>query len=1229
MAAGLALALLVASPWWVPWLAKPVAKWLGADLATAQRDGYWRLKVTEVRFEQPGVKIAIDDISLLQPIGWLVERVFPESLTSPGRPAVDAHGCRVEIPDLSSGKPAEMDSTAQALSAALRITRRLSGWVAHARVSGGTVLLLGQTLTIPEAAWARGSLTLRVENDLVPGPLDLQASLRPTDGFDLSLGHEFGSVGIECVEGARGELWQVNGETTLLEGVGQVTAMFAGGWAPDSLSLKTTLARWPEPLAQLPDWLEPLPLAVEITGQGTSFAGSLTASVRLTLPGLGEREVRLRLDAENGPADLNEAGIQRLEVESTGLQIRLLRPVGVLLSPRLGFSTSDFRIESRLDEFVGDSISATGTITGNLSFRPSDGLLPAASLTLTGGNLAVAKYPVGQLALEASLDWPELRLDRFELGDTISSLTATGRVDLATRMLDTLHWEMTGLPAALTNDFLLAKLSARGEITGPLAAPRHRGTLAVEHLRLPGLHPLALDLEWSGERLALSNLIATASATTGELRLQGAVDTELGATPTVRLQLDQLALRRGGQPLLALNDRATVTTRFPPADPEQARLPRIEVSQLELAGDSRRFRLAGAVIWPREGRLEVEAGGLLASDLRDFVAGVPEWIRLDRLALDAGWTNGPVSFDLDSAFRLTPLPGDPLTLDARLSSAGEHLAVEVVEIRRGDEALGAFSGELPLRLEPGAPGPVVRLLPEGRLLARLKAEQDSPLWSELTRWFGVTAVEPSLSVTLTGTGGAPRGHVQFAAREVRSENTIHGVVIPPVEAPKVTATLDDTGKLTAAAEAKLAGQRGTFSATLPLNLAALTNAPAGFGLPDLKPLQARLRLPGWQVAPLAAFAPGFLGPQGELDLDVSVEPGLHLTGRVVLTNLATMPLPPVGVLRQMHATARLNDGGITLETAGVLLGSERLHLAGAWRFGTNGGSGYAFTITGTNLPLARQPDIFLRGDLALKLTGTNLTDAVVSGDVTLRNSLLLRDLQSLVSGNIEAPAARPPFFSISEAPLADWRLNLRVRGEEFLHVVTPVFRGRVSAALQLGGTLREPVALGDVTLPSGTVTFPFGGLKVDSGRVSLSRSNPFVPSLAFQASGMNFGYDVRMDVSGAATAPNVLFSSVPPLSSMQILLMLTSGDIPGDAFSYSSRSRMQQIGMFVGKEFLGKLTGDPENDRLSMRSGEEVTDRGQLTYSIEYRLSPRWALFGQRDRFDSYGAGIKWRVFSK
>lgn len=1212
---------------------------LGTDFASATRDGYWRLKLEQVRLQQPGVDIAIDEVSLLQPVGWLIERVSPGSLTSPERPAIEVLAPQVTLTEApASSEPSRITSTVQALSEGLRIARRISAWIAYGRLSEGAVWLGGQSLNVSEATWAGGSLSARIEHELLGQPMGIRLSLLEEPGFRIEVDHELASANLTLREGFVGgqrplgnrledAWWKGSGQITALQGTGKIEAEFRAyeGSLPQ-LRIDVHGMQWPEDRIPLPHWVHVGGGDVVIRGTGSSVIVGLGAELAVN-PGNGsERTIQTTFV---GSVKLEEASLQSLSATMPGLNIALVQPVSMPLAWPFRGANFTLNLVSDLSD-LSDSLVA-GNVGGELIGTSSGALLPSAGLHLQGSDLAFAGKVFGQFALDASFDWPDLRLDHLELGDPDSALTATGRVDLATRNIRSLHWQLDGLPAAFTNLVNLTKLAASGEISGPLANPHQGGTLEVEALDLPGLYPMAVHAEWSGAGLALTNFLVNASANTGELVVGGAADANLDdPTPGLDLRLEQLGLLRGGQPLLSLSQPSGISIRFPrSAANATTRSPQVGIPHLELAGDTRNLRLTGSVTWPDEGRILAEAAGLQATDPRDFVPNVPDWIRLDRLRLDTGWTNGPAAFDLDASFALAPIPDEPLSLNTTVASAGTNLELRTVQIRRKDEALAELSGELPLSLEPGHPGGLLRLHPEGRLLTRLKADQAGPLWSELTRWFGVTAVGPNLTVTLTGTGGAPRGHVQFAATELRSENAIRGIAIPPIESPKLTATLDDTGKLTASAEAKLAGQRGTLSATLPLNLAALTNAQAKFGLPDLKPLQARLRLPGWRVAPLAAFAPTLLGSQGELDVDLSVQPGLRLDGRIALTNLATQPFPPVGVIRQVHAAARLSNDGITLESAGALLGNERVHVAGDWHFGTNGPPGYAFTVTGTNLPLARQPDVFLRGDVAMQLTGTNLTNAVASGDVTLRNSLLLRDLQSLVSGNIETPAARPPFFSIPTPPLADWRLDLRVRGEEFLHVVTPVFRGRVSAALQLGGTLREPVALGDVTLPSGRVTFPFGGLKVDAGRVSLTRGNPYIPSIAFQASGLNFGYEVRMDVSGPATAPNVLFSSVPPLSSMQILLMLTSGDIPSETFHYSSRSRMQQIGMFVGKEFLGKLTGDPESDRLSMRSGEEVTDRGQLTYSIEYRLSPRWSLFGQRDRFDSYGAGVKWRVFSK
>ena len=51
-------------------------------------------------------------------------------------------------------------------------------------------------------------------------------------------------------------------------------------------------------------------------------------------------------------------------------------------------------------------------------------------------------------------------------------------------------------------------------------------------------------------------------------------------------------------------------------------------------------------------------------------------------------------------------------------------------------------------------------------------------------------------------------------------------------------------------------------------------------------------------------------------------------------------------------------------------------------------------------------------------------------------------------------------------------------------------------------------------------------------------------------------------------------------------------------------------------------------ERLTISSGENVTEGGKETYNVEYKFNNRWSLIGERDEFDDYNAGVKLRVFT-
>jgi translocation and assembly module TamB len=275
-------------------------------------------------------------------------------------------------------------------------------------------------------------------------------------------------------------------------------------------------------------------------------------------------------------------------------------------------------------------------------------------------------------------------------------------------------------------------------------------------------------------------------------------------------------------------------------------------------------------------------------------------------------------------------------------------------------------------------------------------------------------------------------------------------------------------------------------------------------------------------------------------------------------------------------------------------------------------------------------EVLIRGSLNLKLQSEAGSTPRVSGEVLLSDSLLFHDLADLMRLDLNRPERRPPYFSVTQPPLDDWQLDVRVRGEQFLKVISPVFRGEVSTGLQLTGTLREPQAIGEVAVEQGNLLFPFGTLELNRGLVQLTRQNPYRAQLDLHGAGLNFGYQIRVEISGTADKPQLLFTSVPPLSSRQILLMLTAGQVPGGNYEFSDADKAQRLGMYFGRELVNQLIGtDSTSSRLSVRTGEYVTDDGRLTYTVEYELIDWLSLFGEYSRFRDYNAGLKFRLYSK
>jgi translocation and assembly module TamB len=161
------------------------------------------------------------------------------------------------------------------------------------------------------------------------------------------------------------------------------------------------------------------------------------------------------------------------------------------------------------------------------------------------------------------------------------------------------------------------------------------------------------------------------------------------------------------------------------------------------------------------------------------------------------------------------------------------------------------------------------------------------------------------------------------------------------------------------------------------------------------------------------------------------------------------------------------------------------------------------------------------------------------------------------------------------------------------------------------------------------VRFPFATLPVTQGIITLTSENPYHPQVAVAAGARTFGYDIKMDITGSADAPVIQFSSTPPLSSEQILLMISAGELPRGELNFSSVQKAQRLALFIGKDLLSELGFAGDANRLTIRSGEDISEAGKPTYSVEYKLRENWSVIGEYDRFNDFNLMLKWRLYSK
>ncbi|NWF52042.1 MAG: translocation/assembly module TamB domain-containing protein [Nitrospirae bacterium] len=238
-------------------------------------------------------------------------------------------------------------------------------------------------------------------------------------------------------------------------------------------------------------------------------------------------------------------------------------------------------------------------------------------------------------------------------------------------------------------------------------------------------------------------------------------------------------------------------------------------------------------------------------------------------------------------------------------------------------------------------------------------------------------------------------------------------------------------------------------------------------------------------------------------------------------------------------------------------------------------------------------------------------------------------------------------------------LNISISGDDNIYIENNVTRTSVKVDIVLRGTILHPLIFGRIESKNGIFYFRNNEFKILHASADFADPNRVNPLINISAETNKGGYRIKLNLEGQIEHFNLTLSSDPHLNEMDILSLLTIGNIgkpmkgfeggigAGEATSFLSgalqalfEERLKTVTGFDRIQIdhsISKATGTVEtrvtvskrllNDRLSVTYSSSVgssTTQEEIV-RLEYLLDRNISLIGVRDERGSVGGDIKFR----
>ena len=573
-----------------------------------------------------------------------------------------------------------------------------------------------------------------------------------------------------------------------------------------------------------------------------------------------------------------------------------------------------------------------------------------------------------------------------------------------------------------------------------------------------------------------------------------------------------------------------------------------------------------------------------------------------------------------------------MDFQAIAQAKGETLEISKIQLDQGQAKFAAGYISIPLvwrNLGTNAP-----VFPSnGKVVANFQSEN-----IDIKRFFQDVGAEPmaagtaNIKLDAQGTIADLNARLDVQMRDLRSER------FPKLE----PATFDLAAQVThdqLAVSGKLQQTRIQpleLTASMPFDIPKIARARK---LPDETPITAKARLPRSSVNFLRQFMPDVGQLDGDLGLDVDVrgtiaQPVLSGSGDITI-NVARTTNVTLPALNNFKARLNFAGNALTIQQFGGELSGGKFTMTGGVKFPRLTEPMMDLQLKADSALVARNDTLTARADADIKVTGP-FASANVTGNVAMTNSHFLKNIDLIPIGLPGRPAPEPPSsrpdFSFPAPPIRDWKFDVAIKTKDPVLIRGNLATGGAIGDLKLTGTGLHPELQGSVRLENVEATLPFSRLEVSNGLLYFDPSDSMNPRIDLQGTSVIRDYTVRVYVYGTLLAPEVIFTSEPPLAQEEIISLIATGatrsELSGQGNVLAGRAAMLLVQQLYRKIF---KKGEPTQsntvfNRLALDVGTVDPRTGQQQASARFKIDDHFVLVGDIGLGGSYRGMLKYLI---